>query len=171
MLLLDEVVETDYGQFDLVFSHGGGFDGDADRVFAGQLNGLVGAADPRGVYVVLGRRSGGSRIRMARSEGPPADDPAWEDVVEVSATVPPGSEVSWSSWAGESGGPLDVPPGHYRLRVSARGRDAGAEDEFAEDVVDEYLIELWPAPPTDDVIVRTGSENAAYWHQTWGGRR
>ena len=41
-LLLDQVVGTDYGQFDLVWTQDGGFDGDFDRVFAGQVNGLVG---------------------------------------------------------------------------------------------------------------------------------
>ncbi|MEV7134371.1 hypothetical protein AB0N24_15935 [Arthrobacter sp. NPDC093128] len=32
-LLFDLVVETDYGQFDLVWTEAGGFDGDFDRAF------------------------------------------------------------------------------------------------------------------------------------------
>jgi hypothetical protein len=36
---------------------------------------------------------------------------------------------------------------------------AGAGDEFADDVVDHYLLELWPAPLDHDAIVRVGSEN------------
>ncbi|HEY3199067.1 MAG TPA: hypothetical protein VGK55_00885 [Actinomycetes bacterium] len=35
---------------------------------------------------------------------------------------------------------------------------AGAGDEFADDVVDHYLLELWPAPLDHDAIVRVGSE-------------
>ncbi len=60
-VLLDEVIRTDYGQFDLVWSDDAvGFDGDFDRFFHGQNNGLVGAADGEGVYLNLARRSGGS---------------------------------------------------------------------------------------------------------------
>jgi hypothetical protein len=171
-VLLDEVVETDYGQFDLVYSDDGGFDGVVERFFAGQANGLVGAADPHGVYLHFGRRSGGSQLRVVLCDSAPADDPAWEDVVEVSTTVPPPGDVRWMAWAGdEVGVPTTLPPRDYRVRVSARGRDAGAEDEFAGEVVDFYLVELWPAPPAADAVIRTESENAAYWHREWGQRR
>ena len=53
-VLVDEVIHTSYGQFDLVWADGLGFDGDFDRFFAGQINGLVGAADSDGVYINLG---------------------------------------------------------------------------------------------------------------------
>lgn len=171
-VLLDETVETDYGQLDLGWSEGFGFDGDFDRFFDGQLNGLVGAADASGVYVILARRSGGSPVRIElldQAPGPAGE--AWEDVVEVSVKIPDGAQPRWSSWAGESGGTVAVPPGTYRLRVSARGRDAGHDGEFAPGPVDWYLLELWPAPPTDDAILRVGSADAAYWHKTVGGRR
>jgi hypothetical protein len=46
------------------------------------------------------------------------------------------------SCAGETSGQLDIPAGSYRLRVSARGRDVGAADEFADHIVDHYLLEL-----------------------------
>jgi hypothetical protein len=171
-VLLDEIVETDYGQLDLVYGDGTGFDGDVDRFFAGQANGLVGASDPGGVYLVLARRSGGSQVRIVLLDGPPPEDPTWEDVVEVSTTVPSSGDVTWTSWGYENSGELaDVTPGDYRVRVSARGRDAGAADEFADGVVDHYLLQLWPAPPTPDAIIRTGSDNATYWHAEWGSRR
>jgi hypothetical protein len=171
-VLLDEVIDTDYGQLDLVYSDDGGFDGVVERFFSGQVNGLVGAADPHGVYLHFGRRSGGSRLRIVLLDSAPADDPRWEDVVEVSTTVPPPGLVRWMSWAGETSGELgSLAPGPYRVRVSARGRDAGAEDEFADEVVDFYLVELWPAPHAADAVIRTQSENAAYWHREWGQLR
>jgi hypothetical protein len=172
-LLLDELVRTDYGQFDLGWSPDAGFDGDVDRFFAGQVNGLVGAADVHGVYVNLARRSGGSRVRIVQRDGPPAEvEPDWEDVVEVSTTLPDGAEARWMTWAGEEGRPLaDLTPGDYRVRVSANGRDAGQAGEFADRVVDEYLIELWPARCEPDAILLTTSHNARYWHSEWGGRR
>lgn len=171
-LLADEIIDTDYGQFDLVWSDGGGFGGDVDRVFAHQVNGLVGAGDPNGVYLNLGRRSGGSHIRIALLTVQPSDPgEQWKDVVEVSLVIPSGREVRWMSWAGESAGRLEVAAGSYRLRVSARGRDLGAADEFADGVIDHYLLELWPASPQEDAILRAGSDNARYWHAEWGGRQ
>ena len=37
--------------------------------------------------------------------------------------------------------------------------------------VDFYLIQLWPAPVEPDAILRVGSKNARYWHETWGSNR
>ncbi len=171
-VLLDQVIHTDYGQLDLVWNEDGGFDGELDRFFAGQVNGLVGAADPSGVYLNLARRSGGSPVRIVLTEAPPEADDSWEDVVEVSTTVPADGPPQWMSWAGEDCGPLDgLTPGTYRLRVSARGRDAGRDGEFADEAVDFYLVELWPAPVAADAVVKVGSEDARYWHQEVGQRR
>lgn len=167
-VLLDQVIHTDYGQFDLGEGEFG-FDGDADRFFTGQQNGLVGAASPGTVYIRLARRSGGSAVRIELH----ADEPSlndWDDVVEVSTTLGSGS-LRWAGWAGEQYGEVAVPAGEYRIRVSARGRDVGRADESAEGVVDFYRIELWPSPVRDDEIVRVSSEDAAYWHDTWGNRR
>lgn len=171
-VILDQVVETFYGQFDLVYSHDGGFDGEYDRFFAGQVNGLVGAADPHGVYVNLARLSGGSSVRIVICDvAPPLPEGEWEDVVEVSTTVPDGADVRWWAWAAEDGGPLTIPPGTYRLRVSAMGRDAGEDSEFVDGIVDTYLLQLWIAPSAPDEIIRSTSANASYWHRETGGRR
>nr|MDQ3642721.1 hypothetical protein [Actinomycetota bacterium] len=103
---------------------------------------------------------------------PPLPSAAYEDVVEVSVTVPDRADVRWSSWAAETSGKLKgIAPDSYRLRVSAQGRDAGHQGEFAEDVVDEYVLELWPAGRAEDAIIRVGSENARYWHRELGARR
>lgn len=170
-LLLHTTVMTDYGQFDLVWGDGYGFEGSWQPYFTGQVNGLVGVG-PEGVYVKLARRSGGSMMTIALHDGAPGDpSPEWEDVVEVSTSIPDGAAVRWQSWAGESSGALAVPSGTHRVRVSARGRDAGRADEWAEGAVDFYQIDVWPAPPSPDEITRIGSEDAAYWHRTNGGRR
>ncbi|WP_426997102.1 hypothetical protein [Pseudarthrobacter sp. N5] len=154
---------TDYGQFDLSWSENGGFDGEFDRFFDGQVNGLVGASDPHGVYVNLARRSGGSPVGIVVLDAPPGgdDDASGEDVVEVSFIIPEGHEMRWSSWAGESGGVLGkIPPGSYRLRASAKGRDQGREGEFSEHPVDAYLLQLWPEPSQSDAILRSGVRTA-----------
>ena len=116
-VLLGDVIHTDYVQFDIVWSEESGFGGDWNRFFDGQVNGLVGAADAGGVYLNFGRRSGGSRLRIVRLDAePPLPAPRYEDVVEVSATVPAGTVVRWLSWAGQAWGSLDgIAPGTYRL--------------------------------------------------------
>ena len=43
-VLVDEVVRTDYGQLDLWFSDDVEDDGDLHGTFAGQVNGVAGAA-------------------------------------------------------------------------------------------------------------------------------
>jgi len=172
-VLLDEVIYTDYRQFDLIWAYGAGFDGDSDRFFRGQDNGLVAAADPGGVYLNLARRSGGSHVRIVVVDtalGKPG--PSWEDVVDVSITVPEAGKVRWCSWAGENVGAIDgLGAGTYRMRVSARGRDAGHAGEFAEEPVDFYLAQLWLALEEPDAVLRVGSGDAAYWHAEVGGRR
>lgn len=168
-VLLDQIIHTDYGQFDFSWNE----DGDFDRSYQGQVNGLAGAANPNGAHVNLARRSGGSPVRIVLLDASPgSDDGQWEDVVEVSITLPEGHQMSWSSWAGEDWGVLDgLPPGSYRLRVSAKGRDEGHAGEFAEGTVDEYLLQLWSAPWQRDSILRTGSDDARYWHKEVGSRR
>jgi len=171
-VLLDRLIDTDYGQFDLLWGEDYGFDGDWDRFFAGQSNGLVGAASGQGLYLNLARRSGGSRVRIVLLDEAP--DPAggeWEDVVEVSITVPVAASLRWSTWAGEESGALGLGSGTYRVRTSARGRDAGRDGEFADEAVDLYLLEIWPAPAQPDSIVRSISADADYWHREVGGRR
>jgi hypothetical protein len=171
-VLLDEVIQTDSGQLDLSWGEDGCFDGDFDRSYQGQVNGLVGAALPKGVHVNLARRSGGSPVRMVLLDAHAgSDDGQWEDVVEVSITLPEGHKVALSTWAGENTGTIDIPPGSYRLRVSAKGRDEGHAGEFAEGTVDDYLLQLWTAPWQPDAILRTGSDDARDWHQEVGSRR
>ena len=170
-VIFDRSVETDYGQFELVWRDGFGFDGDVDKVFDGQVNGLAGAASADGLYLNLARRSGGSPVQIVLHEAQPALSEYWEDVVEVSISIPADAQPSWSTWAGEDSGVLSIPSGTYRVRVNARGRDAGRDGEFADEPVDWYLIELWPAPIQADAILRTTSGDASYWHREVGSRR
>jgi hypothetical protein len=169
-VLLDAVVRTDYGMLTIEWDEDFG-DGDPAPHFAGQVNGLAGAARPGRLWLVLARRSGGSAVRIETTDAPPEVDPLAEDVVEVSIIIPPGAQPQWVTWAAEETGVLELEAGSYRARVSARGRDAGADGEFAEEVVDSYVVELWPGDPAPDTILRTTSRDAAYWHDAWGSSR
>lgn len=174
-VLFDDVVYTDYGILDLMWAADGYWDGDYDRFFAGQDNGLVGAADPKGIYLCLARMSGGSQVTIRLHDAePPVDTEGWEDVVEVSTVIPQGAAPTWQTFAGDTSGPLELEPGPYRVRVSARGRDeanparTGAVEDGA--VVDSYLVDFWPAHWTLDAVIQTVSEDAATWHAQVGGR-
>lgn len=169
-ILFDQTVDTDYGQFSLEWGDDM-WDGDADRFFAGQSNGWVAAAVPDVLHLVMGKRFGGSSVRIEMHDQEPPADLRWEDCVEVSITIPQGATARWLTWGGESGGALDISPGVYRVRVSGRDRDAGNEAEGDPTVMDHYLLQLWPSPPEPDEVIRTGSVDAAYWNDAWGKRR
>lgn len=48
---------------------------------------------------------------------------------------------------------------------------AGHSGEAADGVaVDEYIVEMGPAEPRHDEILRVGSDDARYWHRESGGR-
>lgn len=70
-------------------------------------------------------------------------------------------------------GEFELPAGPHRLRVSARGRDAGASDETEkpEMSLDSYLVQVWPAAVGPDAIVRVGSNDARSWHREFGSDR
>lgn len=166
-VLFDQVVQTDYGILDLVWDEQGGWDGDEERFFAGQVNGYVGAADAHGVFITLARRWGGSAVRIVvHDDEPEADLEAWEDVVEVSSVVPEGAAPRWAAFADMGGGDLDLPAGSYRIRVNCHGRDQASSGMFDDDSepVDRYLIEMWPAPVASDEILKETSREAAYWN-------
>jgi hypothetical protein len=172
IVLFDQVVNTSYGQFALEWGASGNtWDGDADRFFAGQLNGWVAAAVEGVIAVVLARYGGGSAMRIELWPEEPPTDPAWEDSVEVSIRVDEGDTVGWGTWAWSESGTLALPAGDYRLRASARGRDAGRDGEFEPEVVDHYLLQFWPAPVRPDAVIATTSADAAYWNIAWGSRR
>lgn len=44
-------------------------------------------------------------------------------------------------------------------RAPGTGHRAPTDSE-----IDRYLLQLWPALPAPDAVVRRGSENASYWH-------
>ena len=167
-VLLDDVIYTDYGQFDIVYSDDGGFDGDADPYFTGQANGWVGAASLDGIYVVLGRRSGGSRLRIILVDHQPVTDSTWEDVVESRQRC-----LQPASWAGchgpvsrEARSPASrgVPAARQREGPGRRCRH-----ELADQVLDEYLLEFWRASPGPDTVIKTTSEDAELLERDLGG--
>jgi hypothetical protein len=152
-----------YGQM-YVHSEGGAtFEGDLPACFAGQRNGLCGAAVPGTLFLITGLHTGEVGFTAEVHETEPPDD-GGEDVVEASFRAE--GRTMLVTWGGE-GWDLELAPGSYRVRYSGTGMDAGhgldtrAGDEPPRD---SYLLRFWPAPPSPDVVVRETSATAAYWH-------
>ncbi|CAM2801087.1 hypothetical protein SAXI111661_02295 [Saccharomonospora xinjiangensis] len=167
-VVLDGPVYVHYGQF---YVESGTEHADMEKCFAGQENGLCGAASPGVLFCVTGLHTGSVRLTVEVCDGEPELDDRWEDVVEVSFR--PSGAAQVTGWCGEWGHDLDLAECDYRVRYSARDMDAGGqrdtsrddEDDDCEDcTVDAYLLQFWPAPKADDVVVRQTSDTAAYWH-------
>ncbi|MBW8792604.1 MAG: hypothetical protein JF597_03125 [Streptomyces sp.] len=162
--LFNAVVDTDFGQFDLLWGD------ETDYLVGcpvdwddGHVNGFVGAGNPHGLHLCMARPHGASPVVIElHAEEPAVPPPSFEDVVEVSIVIPPEARVTWFSWGGETSGELPtVPGGSYRVRVCCQGRDeAAGEVDIAEAVIDLYVIQLWLAPPAPENIVRIGTEDA-----------
>ncbi len=119
-------------------------------------NGLA-AVGQGGVAVFTGISSGFVRVTVDARKGPPPvlDTEAWDEVVEVSVHAPVGRlRVSGVLNDAPEFPVLTVSgPGHYRIRVHARGRDT-AVDQGVVEPVEDYLVTAWPAEPAPDASLK-----------------
>jgi hypothetical protein len=78
----------------------------------------------------------------------------WEDVCEASMDVSQGA-LTLSSFDDSWALPKMAPTlGSTRVRIHARGRGIREEwDEVLDDVTEEYLLQMWPAPPAPPEIL------------------
>jgi len=137
-----------------------------DEVYAGQENGICGAAVPGLLQLTVGTHTGWVPFRVELHAGAPQIEDDWEEVVEVSFR-PTRKGVGLLGLDDETPHRLALPRGDYRVRYSVRGID---EADHTEETPDAYLLQFWPAPPAPDRIVRRTSPRAAYWHQAHRGR-
>ncbi|MEU2631064.1 hypothetical protein, partial [Kitasatospora sp. NPDC007106] len=81
----------------------------------------------------------------------------WSEIVEASLHAPRGRLFVESL---DHGPVPDLPllsdagPGWYRLRVCARGRDT-AYDAVVAAPVEDYRIDIWPAAPSPNAVIRS----------------
>jgi hypothetical protein len=122
------------------------------------FNGLISSNGELGV-IMTGTESGPVTVsaHWIDRECAPDLDP-WDEVVEVSMRFPVYGAVVY--------GPVDskaderlipkLEPGSYRIRVHARGRDAGRALSTVSDgsarPVEEHLLLAWPAPPAPEKL-------------------
>jgi hypothetical protein len=140
----------------------------------GGANGLVGVA-PGLAMVVTGTQFGNVSVGVQAGESDPGlDIGQWDEVVEVSlVSGPDGEGLSVTSDGDESHEFLHLTPpgaGSYRVRVHARGRDAGADrDVVSGRPVEEHLIHIWPAPEAPETVHKTTDEIGAGYRESGSG--
>ncbi|MFF4675182.1 hypothetical protein ACFY1C_36465 [Streptomyces sp. NPDC001279] len=133
-------------------------------------NGLIAVAED-GAGILTGLTVGPVEVTVTTHQSEPPLEGDWDEVVETSFTSSTGSALV-TSW--EDGGVEDLPdlaaagPGSYRMRVHARGRDAGrVEDSLGpdDDPVEMYLLQAWPAPAADEQVIRQTDQVGTEWRQ------
>lgn len=162
-ILYAGTVAVQYGQ--VYLEAGGRVAGDMAACFAGQSNGLCGAAQPGMLFLVTGLHTGIVGFEIVLLESEPALDAQFEDVVEASLQVT-GAPVMLVEWAEDTGRPLALMAGSYRVRYGGRNLDAAQDQDTnaGPDPIDQYRLELWPASPAPDRVVRQSSAVARYWN-------
>jgi hypothetical protein len=164
-IVFDREIHVHYGQF--YVASGSGWPPDPlQESLGGQANGLCGAAMPGQLFLITGLHTGSTRVAVEVLDAPAPIGDEWEDMVEASFR-PTGAKVLLLQWGGETAGLLPLAPIDYRVRYSATGMDRARQKDTllaGEPPLDRYLLQLWPAPPAPDAVIRETSRCAAYWH-------
>jgi hypothetical protein len=139
---------------------------DLGECFAGQRNGLCGAAVPGKLFLITGLHTGKVGFTVELHDRMPSVDYTAEEVVE--ASYRPLGEAALVCWGGGGDWPLELEQVDYRVRYCGWGMDAGHQagpPMDGEPLVDRYLLQFWPAPPAPDRVIKQTSGQAAYWHK------
>ena len=111
-------------------------------------NGLVGVLGDGAACVCTGTLTGFVRVTVQAAPEPPAvDRGAWEEIVEVPFNSPSGRFGPAPAEAALLPDLASAGRGPYRLRVHARGRDAGHRSGTVrglDEITEEHLILAWP---------------------------
>ena len=163
-IVFDQEIHVHYGQFYVESRTDAFFD--LNESLGGQANGLCGAAVPGLLFLITGLHTGHTRvtIELLDASAPIRDE--WEEVVEAPFR-PATAKVVLVEWAYEASWPLPLAPIDYRIRYNATGMDRSRERDTllaGEPLLDRYLLQLWPALPAPDAVIRETSQCAAYWH-------
>jgi hypothetical protein len=160
-------VGVDYGQIELDADQSGELP-DWGDFFQHSPVGLIGTQPGRAI-MITGLQTGvvGFTVVVAEHD-PGAELDQYEDVVEIDleAHTPEICLVEWGDEAVHELPSLPAGVGNYRLRYHARRMDAAAKrGTNVEDnrIVDEYLLQIWPAPPTPPASIKITSELARHW--------
>lgn len=86
----------------------------------------------------------------------------WDDIAEFTLFCPHGDLRVDRLEYGPHDARVDLPllshdgPGHYRIRLHARGRDRH-HDQIVEDSGESFHLQAWPHPPVPPLIIKSSS--------------
>jgi hypothetical protein len=124
---------------------------DIESVTYRDFNGLI-SAHASFAVVMTGTQFGLVQLTIASLNDEPRlsiDD--WDDVVEISLTFEELGAVTTDNGLGLEQAPY-LPPGDYRIRVHARGRDLGHDQaDVWNSPIEEHLIQAWPGPKDREI--------------------
>ncbi|OXM49657.1 hypothetical protein CFP75_17960 [Amycolatopsis alba DSM 44262] len=130
------------------------------------------AVAPGFVAVTCGVHFGDITVTTEVWSGRPEPDLVpWQDVAEVSVTWPTarigvcGTETDIAADI-----PVTLPPApenSFRVRDSVRHRDAG-EDRGPDDLRENHLIQIWPAAPRQDELLKATDKTGELWRSPAG---
>lgn len=155
-------IPVHYGQYEL-------FDADHDdgtewESLKASGVGVVGV-ETGSALLLTRRHTGDVRLTVAYAAYEPALDDSYDDIVEIDFLAEARS-LYLSTWHAEEFELPDLPagPGSHRLRY--HGRQVGELNPppaTLDEIVDEYLLQIWPAPPGPSRVVRSTSGWLDYW--------
>jgi hypothetical protein len=153
-----------YGQF-YFLSEDLDWDGALEECFSRQNNGLCGVSIKGVVFFITGLHTGDITLTVNQHDSAPEIDNEADEIVEASFIVPP-SGLNLEAWGEEVKIKLGISQGSYKLRYSVKNFGL-AEDtgQYEEGNIEFYHIDIWPAPISQDKILKNTSEGAKYWHE------
>jgi len=142
-----------------------GAEADNPNVFSTGGTGLIGTFEDSAV-VATGTQNGVINLAVEVHNARPATAfDGWDDVVEVSVEFP-GGEARIAPWAAFHVVAVALPRSNswdYRVRVHARGRDAGrGGGQVDGGRLEEHLIVIWPGPSAPPIVWKAMDVVGAY---------
>lgn len=118
-------------------------------------NGLASRSGSSGISVYTGIHTGPVSVSVSCLRSSPSLEVGWDDIVETSIEITAPFRVAtlMSDVPDDFNPVVQVATGPHRVRVHCKGRDTDC-DGSPPDVVEWYLVQLWPAPLQDDVLIR-----------------
>jgi hypothetical protein len=152
-----------YGQYELFDADH--HDGPAwESLKAGGV-GVIGV-EAGSALLLTRRHTGDVSLTVAYDGAEPALDESYDDIVEIDFMAEAQS-LYLATWAHEQEfelPDLSAGPGNYRLRYHGRQiGDLEPEPAAMDQIVDEYLLQIWPATPSPSRVLRSTSG----WLDRW----
>lgn len=91
---------------------------------------------------------------LVHAREPEEPGPAWDDVAEISASIPP-EGLLLTGWERNPSHPLRLGEGDYRIRYSIAGADLVPRSPTPDPC--RYRLEFWPQPIVQARLVRLRS--------------